>query len=817
MLHESNTAFTSYIPDVQERLRQLALGMAVRSDNSERGVLVDNFAGAGGASEGMEMAMGRSVDIAINHDGEALITHTANHPATAHYQEDVFDVHPGFITGHRPIDLAWFSPDCKHHSKAKGGKPRDQKIRGLAWVALKWGAQPRKPRCIAIENVVELLTWGPLDAHGKPIKEQAGRTFKAFIAALSSGLEATHPDVPEIYDTLGADFPMEKLYSGLGYDVEYRVLRACDYGVPTTRTRLFIFARCDGEPIKWPKPTHGDPKAKAFATSGLKPWRTAAECIDFDLPAQSIFDRKRPLATNTERRVAKGAWRHVLTNPDAFIVGAGGPSYAGKPVSAREPLGTVATENHRQLAQPVLTPYLTEHANSSNQRTMPADEPLRTICAQVKGGHFSVIQPAVAPVEMAHVTSGSLPVVLTNTTGHACTRVEQPLPTVTTGGHHAVVAPMVTPLRGTSVSHLASHKPDVPLSTVSAQGTHRALASAHLVTIGYGEREGQQARTQNICQPVGTVVAANKHALAVAHMESAPELQALHLVDMGHGETCVSGAGRWGPGSRALEQPLNTVTASGVPSALAAVHLTHLTHHGERAGQSPDKPLPTVTAAHRGEQALVAAYLEQANGGFYDGNGRPACAPMSTITASGTQQQLVTAYCVKYYGSGGQWQGVGEPLHTIPSNDRMGLVHAIKVPAGLLQEAHAHKAKLCADLLNKYLPEHFPESAEMVIIFMRGQWWVLVDITLRMLTPRELARAQGFPDDYVIEPQIRRMVRTRGGRACKKERSKKDDWVMVPLSKSAQVRMIGNSVCPPLACALIKANLPTEGRLQMAA
>jgi len=733
MLNASNTSYTKFIPDPQEQLRQLALGMAVRSNSSGRGLLVDNFAGGGGASKGIELAFGRSVDIAINHDGEALVMHTANHPGTAHYQEDVFDVHPGFITGGRRIELAWFSPDCKHHSRAKGGKPRNQKIRGLAWVALKWGAL-QKPRCIAIENVVELLTWGPLDADGRPVKGEEGRTFQAFIDALSTGLNPNHPDVGEIYEALGADFPMERLYAGLGYDVQYRELRACDYGVPTTRTRLFIFARCDGEPITWPAPTHGNPKAKGFAASGLKPWRTAAECIDFDLAAQSIFDRDRPLVKNTKRRVAKGAWRHVLSNPDAFIVGAGGPTYAGKPVSVREPLGTVATENHRQVAQPHFAPYLNEHANSSNQRTMSAVEPLRTICAQVKGGHFSV------------------------------------------------VAPMIAPLRGTSEAHLGCHEPLTPMSTISAQGTHHALAGAHLLTIGYGERPGQQARTQSAEQPLGAAVAANKH-----------ELSAIHLTKF-----------RTGSSGASMAEPVPTVTANSfvkrpggaAPLGVVATHLTHLTHHGERSGYAMEEPFKTVTGAHRGEQAVVAAWLEQANGGLYRGEGRPTGHPMGTASASGGKNHLVMAYVVDC----GQLTADG------------GIVPCVPISPAVLDEQHARRAKLCAELLHEHLPEHFPDPADMVVVFMRGQWWVLVDITLRMLTPRELARAQGFPDDYVIEPMVRKPRRGKKGRAAND-----DDREMVPLSKTAQVRMIGNSVCPPLARALIEANLPHATRLAKAA
>lgn len=793
MLHASNTSYTSFIPDPEEQRRQIAIGLAVRSDASGLPLLVDNFAGGGGASLGIEMAFGRKVDIAINHDGEALVMHSANHRETAHYQEDVFDVHPGFITGQRRIGLAWFSPDCKHHSKAKGGKPRDQKIRGLAWVALKWGAL-QKPDAIAIENVPELLTWGPLNEDGSPIKELAGRTFKAFMDALTTGLDPEHPDVPEIYETLGADFPMEKLYAGLGYVAEFRVLTAMDYGVPTIRTRLYIFARCDGQPIRWPSPTHGDPSARGFAQSGLKHWLTAADCIDFTLQGESIFERRRPLVRNTLRRVAKGTWRHVLTSAKPFIVGAGGPTYAGKPVPVDEPLGTVATENHRQVAQPSLAPFLTEHANASNQRTMAADEPLRTVCAQVKGGHFSM------------------------------------------------VAPLVVPLRGTTDSHLGGHAADAPISTVSAQGTHHALASAHLVTIGYGERQGQQPRIQDVEHPLGTVVAGGvKQAVTTAFMTKfntgsvgfsldepthtvmaggSPKrpgsgvqmgMVAAHLVDMGHGETCASGVGRWGPGSRPVEQPLNTVVASGVSSSLAAIHLTHLTHHGDRAGRPADVPVATVTGAHRGEQALVAGFLEQANGGFYEGNGRPLGAPMSTVTASGTQQQLVTAYCVKYDGAADGAVRASAKAHGGPQ------VTVVEVPAPTLSELQQRRARLCAELLREHLPEHFDGPADLVLVHMEGQWWVLVDITLRMLTPRELARAQGFPDDYVIAPLIRRMVRRKGGRGGKKGRPANQDWVMVPLSKSAQVRMIGNSVCPPVAAALIRANFPQAEQLSQAA
>src|SRR6266702_1262604 len=282
-------------------------------------LIIDNFAGGGGASTGIERAFGRAIDIAINHDGEALAMHAANHPTTAHYTEDVFAVHPGFVTGQQPIGLAWFSPDCKHHSKAKGGKPREQKIRGLAWVTLKW-ATFQAPRCIALENVEEFLDWGPLDEEGHPIKSERGRTFQAFIAALTSGLPAGHPDEQEIFETLGADFPMARLHAGLGYKADWRVLRACDFGAPTIRKRLYLFARRDGLPVVWPTATHGDPKGDAVKAGKLKPWRTAADCIDWSIPCPSIFERTRPLKDATLRRIAKGIMKFVVNSAEPFVV-----------------------------------------------------------------------------------------------------------------------------------------------------------------------------------------------------------------------------------------------------------------------------------------------------------------------------------------------------------------------------------------------------------------------------------------------------------------------------------------------------------------
>jgi DNA (cytosine-5)-methyltransferase 1 len=256
-----------------------------------REIVVDNFAGGGGASTGIEMATGLSVDIAINHDPAAIAMHKTNHPDTEHYCESVWDVDPAKAIKGRKVGLAWFSPDCKHFSKAKGGKPVDRNIRGLAWIAVKW-AIAVKPRVIMLENVEEFKTWGPLTENGYPDENKKGKTFSSFVKALES----------------------------LGYEVQFNELRACDYGAPTIRKRFFMVARCDGKPIKWPEPTHGDPQSLEVKAGRLKPWRTAAEIIDWDIGTPSIFQREKPLAENTMRRIARGIQKFVIDDQDPFMI-----------------------------------------------------------------------------------------------------------------------------------------------------------------------------------------------------------------------------------------------------------------------------------------------------------------------------------------------------------------------------------------------------------------------------------------------------------------------------------------------------------------
>ncbi|MCR9025490.1 DNA cytosine methyltransferase [Aeromonas caviae] len=449
-------------------------------------IVVDNFAGGGGASTGIEMALGRSPEIAINHDPDAISMHTVNHPDTEHYCESVWDIVPRDVVAGRPVGLVWLSPDCKHFSKAKGSTPVSKKIRGLAWVTLRWAATVR-PRVIMLENVEEFQTWGPLlidsEGNARPDPAKKGRTFNSFINALRRQ----------------------------GYKVDWRELRACDYGTPTIRKRLFLIARRDGAPIVWPKPTHGDPASAEVKSGKLLPWRTAAYIIDWSIPCPSIFltkeeakaqglNVKRPLAEATMRRIAKGVERFVIDAAEPFIVKCNHTSNrtvydAFRGQGLDEPLQTITQKLGYAIVQPLLAPFITEHANASHQRNMPADEPLRTICAEVKGGHFALVAPVIArqfgnsvgqSVEdplgtvMAKADKSQLVTAFLakHYTGVVGAELIQPLPTVTTVDHNALVTSHLVKLRGT-----CQHGQPVtePMPTVTAGGLHIGEVRAFLL------------------------------------------------------------------------------------------------------------------------------------------------------------------------------------------------------------------------------------------------------------------------------------------------------------------------------------------------
>lgn len=437
-------------------------------------LIVDNFAGGGGASTGIEAALGRPVDIAINHDSDAIDMHTNNHPTTRHFCEDVWHVDPVKACAGKPVGLAWFSPDCKHFSKAKGTKPVEKTIRGLAWVAIRWAASV-PVRIMMLENVEEFMTWGPLvkDDKGRdvPCPDRRGETFQAFCLVLTTGLPASHPAWPDIRECLGEDFAhYDKLERGLGYKLEHRVLRACDFGVPTTRQRFYLVARNDGEPIYWPVPTHGERDWLNVQAKHLAPFKTAADIIDWSVPVKSIFGRERPLAEKTMERIAKGIKRYVLDADQPFIA-------------------------------PTGIPFITEHANASNQRNMPADEPLRTICAQVKGGHFALVTAFIAK----------------HYTGVVGDSIKNPLPTITTKDHNAVVTSHLVKFRGNEYGLPVTK----PVPTITAGGGHIGEVRAFLLKY-YGTAVGS-----SLNEPLDTVTTKDRFGLVTIHGED------YQIVDIG--------------------------------------------------------------------------------------------------------------------------------------------------------------------------------------------------------------------------------------------------------------------------------------------
>ena len=503
-----------------------------------REIIVDNFAGGGGASTGIELAIGRSVDIAINHDENAVAMHTTNHPDTLHYCESVFDVDPVAATAGRQVGLAWFSPDCRHFSKAKGSKPVEKEIRGLAWIVIRWALAVR-PRVMMLENVEEFKTWGPLivsaDGGQRPDPERAGETFEAFCGMLSGGIPAGHPALVECCEFLGihADgVQAQQLVNGLGYAVDHRELRACDFGAPTIRKRFFMVMRCDGVPVTWPQPTHGDPKTPAVQGGKLAPWRTAAECIDWSLSAQSIFDRKKPLAENTLKRIARGIQRFVIDSASPFIVKCNHTTTKGKYDCFRgqalgEPLQTITKTHGYAIATPVMAPLLAGTGGSEFQmRPRPVNKPFFTLLTQ---NRTNVIAP--------------------------------------------VLAPLIARQFGTSIGHRA----DEPSATITAGGGGKSqLVSTTLIQMGYGERPGQEPRVPGLHKPLGTVVAGGgKFGLVAANLVK-------------HFGGNYQGAGV------ALDEPAHTVTTTD-HHGLVTSHLVML--RGTcRDGRVVDAPAPGLTA-----------------------------------------------------------------------------------------------------------------------------------------------------------------------------------------------------------------------------
>lgn len=548
-------------------------------------IIVDNFAGGGGASTGIELATGRSVDIAINHDVNAVAMHTTNHPETLHYCESVFDVDPLSATAGRPVGLAWFSPDCRHFSKAKGSKPVEKEIRGLAWIVIRWALAVR-PRVMMLENVEEFKTWGPLLAgEMRPDPDRAGETFKEFIGMLSTGVPADHPALQECCEFLhlapGSD-QVQRLVAGLGYEVDYRELRACDFGAPTIRKRFFMVMRRDGKPITWPEATHADPKSPAVQAGKLEPWRTAAECIDWSIGAPSIFGRKKPLAENTLKRIARGIQRFVLDNPTPFIVKCNHTTTKAKydcfrGQSLQEPLQTI-TKTHGYA---VAVPHLTKFRTGATGQELT--DPVPTVTAGTSkrpggNGHaLGLVEAALAPFMAGNGGSAY----------QAKPRpLEKPAHTILRESRACVVAPVIARQFGNSIGHPV----DEPSATVTAGGGGKSqLVVPTLIQMGYGERPGQAPRVLSLDNPVGTVTAGGiKFATVSAFL-------AKHY------------GGNYQGAGVAMGEPMHSVTTVDHHAAVTS-HLVKL--RGTcRDGQRTDDPMPTITAGgtHVGEVKTLLA------------------------------------------------------------------------------------------------------------------------------------------------------------------------------------------------------------------
>ena len=427
-------------------------------------MIIDNFAGGGGAATGIELATGRAVDAAINHDPDAILMHQTNHPQTRHYCESVWDVDPWEVTRGRPVGLAWFSPDCKHFSKAKGSKPVDRNIRGLAWIVLKW-AGTVKPRVIILENVEEFQTWGPV-RKGKPVKSRRGETFRKWKEQLQA----------------------------LGYEIDHRELVAADYGAPTIRKRFFLIARCDGKKIIWPERTHA-PKDSEDAKNGkCKPWRGAAEIIDWTIPCPSIFDTTdeikekygiravRPLAVNTQKRIARGIEKFVLQNKEPFIVPIGYGERKGQAPRVhdiKEPVSTVVSSGKQYLCQPELSPFIVQVNHKGEQfRGQELKETIPTITGKHGYGLATPVMTAIA-VSKAEQCLAMPSLIQYHTEQSERVRgqgMDEPIMTLDAANRYGLSVAFLSKFYKTGIGQ----KPDEPLHTVTTSAGHFGIVTVKM-------------------------------------------------------------------------------------------------------------------------------------------------------------------------------------------------------------------------------------------------------------------------------------------------------------------------------------------------
>ncbi len=616
---------------------QYGLGFNQQDDE----IVVDFFCGGGGAGTGLEMGLGRAVTVAKNHSPAAISMHTVNHPHAKHFTTDVFEGDPDTECGGRAVGWFHMSPDCTHHSQAAGGQPRKREIRNLSWIGLKWAGM-KQPRVISLENVKQILQWGPLVA--KRCKS-TGRVIKLCGATAEPGEvvpvseQFLVPD-PKRRGQTWAVFVAE--LQRLGYVVEWRVIKACDFGAPTSRERLFMIARCDGQPIVWPEPTHAKSPDK-----GQQKWRTAAECIDWTIPSKSIFGRKKDLAPATLRRVAKGMRKFVLDAASPFIV-------------------------------PI--------ANWSGESVQSADEPLRTVTSWPRGGSFAMVSPIIAPA--THQGSDRV-----NDPG-------APLPTITCAnrGELTLISPTLVQ---TGYGERAGQAPrvpalDRPLGTVVAGGVKHAIAAAHLVKFRFAD-EGKALDEPlptitsggNYKRPAGAAHAMGISTVFMAQMNGGFNTTAAKSIE--DPLTTVTNTGsqqqlvtanlvhlRGNCDARDLNDPLHTISAGGTHHGLMTAFLER--QFGASVGQGLGEPAPTITAGGGGKSSLVELQL-------------------SPEVEAGALR--VAAFLISYYGTENV-SGANVPAPTITTRDRLALITVtikgtpyviVDICLRMLQPAELYKAQ----------------------------------------------------------------------------------------------------------------------------
>lgn len=612
---------------------QYGLGFSTQDDE----IVVDFFCGGGGAGTGLEMGLGRPVAVAKNHSPAAISMHTVNHPAARHFTTDVFEGDPDTECGGRAVGWFHMSPDCTHHSQAAGGQPRKREIRNLSWIGLKWAGK-KKPRVISLENVKQILQWGPLiakrcKATGRVVKLGGGVAEPGEVVPVSQ--QFLVPD-PARRGKTWRVFVAE--LQRLGYAVEWRVIKACDFGAPTSRERLFMIARCDGQPIVWPEPTHAKNPAK-----GQQKWRTAAECIDWTIPSRSIFDRAKPLAPATLRRIAKGMKKFLIDAADPFIV-------------------------------PI--------ANWSGDSVQSAHEPLRTVTSWPRGGSFAMASPIIAPA--THQGSDRI------------NDPHDPLPTVTCAnrGELTLISPVMVGAGGPAYSGKPASA-DQPVGTLLTQN-HRALAAAHLVKFRFSD-EGKA-----LDEPLPTITSGGNyqrpagaaHAMGISTVFMAQMNGGFNTTDAKSVEdpmTTVTNTGsqqqlvtanlvhlRGNCDARDTADPLHTISAGGTHHGLVTAFMER--QFGASVGQGVDEPAPTITAGGGGKSSLVELQL-------------------SPEVEAGALR--VAAFLISYYGTE-NISAADAPAPTITTKDRLGLVTVtikgtpyviVDICLRMLQPAELYKAQ----------------------------------------------------------------------------------------------------------------------------